>query len=225
MLGEASGAGEALEILARTREILARTRSRLVLTEVHLDSRNAGLRLCTELKQSADPPLVVVHTADNDPEMITSCLTAGADGFIHKSSEPEALVETLISATRGRRPWVLGRVSERVSGRASGLDVRPELTGRENEVLRLLLARLSNQEIAEELHLAHQTVKNYAHSVMHKLGVSSRRQLLGLAQGDGYGEDRESTAARVPDSREPRDHRRWHPELPGTPRDRLTTGA
>lgn len=52
------------------------------------------------------------------------------------------------------------------------------MTRREEEVLGLVLRRWSNDEIAQELFLAPQTVKNYVSRVLAKLGVSSRRELF-----------------------------------------------
>ena len=64
-----------------------------------------------------------------------------------------------------------------------------ELTWREQEVLLLLAERLSNREIAEQLHLAETTVKDYVSSILSKLYVKNRRQAVTRATQLGLLED------------------------------------
>jgi DNA-binding NarL/FixJ family response regulator len=138
-----------------------------------------GVELCRLLKRMPAPPRVVMFAQDNDPGLIAACVVAGADGFVHKSAEPHLLLDAVDQVLRSKRPWVLGRAG------APRPDLAPEaprpascMTGREREVLDLLLRRLTNEEIAAELGVAGQTVKNHVSSVLQKLCVSSRKHLL-----------------------------------------------
>ncbi|MGI5469999.1 response regulator transcription factor [Streptomyces sp. CA-132043] len=163
---------------AETRdECLALCRRRpvdTVVTSVDLMWARDGIALCRELKQLPKPPDVIIVSVRNEPDVITDCLEAGADGFVHLSAQPQQLVQA-VEATmrRGRPPWFLG---DRIESRAR----RPvsDLTVREQQVLALLLRRYSNEEIAAELQLAHQTVKNYVSRVLRKRGMSGRKELF-----------------------------------------------
>ncbi|WP_165988980.1 response regulator transcription factor [Streptomyces sp. YIM 98790] len=153
----------------------------VVLLELHLPTARQGLALCRALKNLALPPRVIFFTADNTPDAVADSVAVGADAFIHKSIAPRELGDAVVRTSTGRPTWWLGD--------DYGADHRPVaaaraeelMTEREKEVLALLLQRLTNEEIARDLSLAHQTVKNYVSSVLGKLGVPSRRHLF--AQG------------------------------------------
>nr|MYR36751.1 hypothetical protein [Streptomyces sp. SID4944] len=112
------------------------------------------------------------------PRRVVDCIRSGAAGFVHESCPPESIVHGLHDVLRGRSFWHLGADSpppERGKLRPVGAS---KLSRREEEVFGLLLRRCSNEEIAQELDLTHQTVKNYASRVFHKVGVSGRKELF-----------------------------------------------
>jgi len=167
--------GEAAD-LSGGMQVIHRTGPGIVLTEAHLKKDREGVRLCSRLKAQPDSPFVIVHTGDNSARIVAECLAAGVDGFVHKSSEPEVLAETVMRTWRQSRAWFLGDADTTGSMYVNGA----RLTVREQEVLTLVLARLSNEEIAEQLHLARQTVKNYVCNIMRKMDVCTRRELFEL---------------------------------------------
>ena len=169
--------GEAADLSGALR-VIRRTGAGAVLTEAHLRTNGEGVRLCSQLKAQPDPPFVIVHTADNSARLVAECLAAGVDGFVHKSAEPEILAETVMRVSRQSRAWFLGEADPGKAVDVKGL----RLTVREQEVLTLVMARLSNVEIAEQLHLARQTVKNYVCSVMRKMDIGTRRELFELVR-------------------------------------------
>jgi DNA-binding NarL/FixJ family response regulator len=162
-------------------------RAHIVVTEVHLRAQNEGLGLCRKIKHLTHQPRGVVYTAERSAQIIADCVAARADSFVHKSVEPEELVEAVWATRLDRRSWLLGD--------EAADDVRPEalpvryLTDREQQVLALLVRRLTNEEICAELHLAPQTVKNHVSSVLRKVGFRSRRELVtlpGAARGSQW---------------------------------------
>ncbi|GGV32920.1 DNA-binding response regulator [Kitasatospora herbaricolor] len=171
------------------------TRADIVITDCDLRKPRDGLRLGRHLKDSRRPPMVLVYSEHNDPDVVFECLEGAADSFVHRSVEPETLVEAVRRLATGRPTWItsdqnaldgLGAAAHPAwpAGDAQpGRDMLTEsMTVREREVLELLLRRYSNDEIATHLHLARQTVKNYVSTVMQKLEVSSRRELHGWAR-------------------------------------------
>ncbi|MFD7169296.1 response regulator transcription factor [Streptomyces violascens] len=167
VVGEAESRDECLA-LCRRRPVDA------VVTGVDLMWARDGIALCRQVKQLPQPPDVILVSVRNEPDVVTDCLEAGADGFVHLSAQPEQLVQAVeATVRRGRAPWFIG---DRMQGR--GRHPTSDLTAREQQVLALLLRRYTNEEIAEELQLAHQTVKNYVSQVLRKRGMSGRRELF-----------------------------------------------
>jgi PAS domain S-box-containing protein len=86
------------------------------------------------------------------------------------------LFVVLATSRRGRRP---------TAGAAGGEATNAGLTPRELEVIRLVALGLSGREIAQELHLANDTVRTHVRNAMTKLGARSRAQLVAKTLGDG----------------------------------------
>jgi DNA-binding NarL/FixJ family response regulator len=169
-------------------------RPELVVLDVHLEGRRSGPDLCRALKDSPVGPAVLVLAARAAAEEITAMYLAGADSFVDQTTPPGELVASVRATLGGRRVWVPHPVSglhplspHGVHGRQSdeprehppSEHLAPEhLTPREREVLGLLLQRLTNAEIADELHLGMPTVKTHVSAVLRKLGLTRRLDLF-----------------------------------------------
>lgn len=158
-------------------ELVRRLHADIVISDVDLEHRGDGLALCRQAKRLPVPPTVLIFTGADDPSVVAACLASGADGFVHRTASPERLLQAVDTLAAGRPVWYL-REHPLEAAREEGPSRVPGLTGREQQVLGLLLGRYSNEEIASELHLARQTVKNHVSSVLHKIGVASRKELL-----------------------------------------------
>jgi DNA-binding NarL/FixJ family response regulator len=171
-VGKANTAQDALDQCARPGPDL-------VITDVDLGRAREGIWLCRRVKQLPDAPLVLMFSSTKEASTIVECIRSGADGFVHRSATQDVVVSALREMLAARSSWFFGD-DEQPPVEIEGLDRRAVdvLTGREREVLALLLRRYSNHEIAADLFLAQQTVKNYVSSVLQKLGFSSRGQLL-----------------------------------------------
>ena len=154
-----------------------------------LDGIEATRRLC------ADPGwtgrVIVLTTFDGD-ENVWDALSAGASGFVLKTTSAEELVQAVRTVAAGREllaPEVTRRlVREFVSRPRPGARPRPlaDLTKREAEVLRLVAAGRSNADIALEMFLAESTVKTHINRLFAKLGVRDRVQAVVLAYESGF---------------------------------------
>ncbi|MEU3269553.1 response regulator transcription factor [Saccharomonospora sp. NPDC006951] len=147
----------------------------LVVADIAERGQSAGLRLCHHVKKEWRTR-VLVFSADASPPAIAAVLNAGADSFVHKSVSPERFTEAVGRTIAGDRQWLLGNSVEQPVPELSVAGAG--LTDREKEVLGLMLQRRSNDEIAQELFLAVQTVKNYASRVLRKIGFPNRRALF-----------------------------------------------
>ncbi|WP_092528512.1 response regulator [Amycolatopsis arida] len=130
---------------------------------------------------------VVVLTSYDLDEYVYEALRAGASGFLLKDCEPFELVHGVRVAARGDAliaPSVTARlVAEfaRRPRRARPNTAFDALTDREREVADLVVAGLSNEEIAERLVVSPATVKTHVSRTLTKLGVRDRVQLIVLA--------------------------------------------
>jgi two-component system, NarL family, invasion response regulator UvrY len=125
---------------------------------------------------------VLVFSMHVSPDFALAALRAGALGYVTKSSPPDVLLRA-IADVLARRQVLSPDIAQtlalaRLSGRRRALE---ELTPREFDVLCLLIAPASVQEIAQRLHLSAKTVHNVHYQIKSKLGVDSDIELTRLA--------------------------------------------
>lgn len=125
---------------------------------------------------------VVMLTASSDEGVLAAALDAGCAGFVTKSESLTAVIGAIRGAATGEAvitPSLLARLLPRLAQRGKGRN--PDLTKREQEVLRLIVQGKTNKEIADELVLARDTVRNHVASILSKLGVHSKLQAAAIA--------------------------------------------
>jgi DNA-binding NarL/FixJ family response regulator len=143
----------------------------------------------------ADPALtgtkvIILTTFDLDDE-VYGALRAGASGFLVKDTEPTELIHAVRVVERGDAllsPSVTRRLISEFAGRTPQPPPSPRLgslTEREREVMQLVAAGLSNDEIAAKLVLSPSTAKTHVSRIMTKLSVRDRAQLVVLAYESG----------------------------------------
>ncbi|WIV61300.1 response regulator [Amycolatopsis nalaikhensis] len=134
--------------------------------------------------------VVILTTFDLD-EDVYGALRAGASGFLVKDTEPEELIHAVRVVSRGDAllaPSITRRLISEFAARVTRPAPPPaldRLTDREREVLTLVAAGLSNDEIARELTLSPATAKTHVSRIMTKTGTRDRAQLVVLAYESG----------------------------------------
>lgn len=149
-----------------------------------MDLRMPGVDGITATRQvlSARPEskILIITTFDDDDHLYPA-LAAGAAGFLVKDTTPADLVAAIRRTATGDftlSPHLLQRlVSRAVDARPVVGSAAVALTAREEDVLPLVVEGLSNQEIADRLHLGITTVKTHVANLMSKLGAQNRVQL------------------------------------------------
>jgi DNA-binding NarL/FixJ family response regulator len=136
---------------------------------------------------------VLILTTFGLDEYIIEALRAGASGFLLKDAPVDELLSAVRAVAAGDAqlsPAVTKRLLNQVARRlpaAVDHDPKqlPELTAREQEVLRLLAVGMSNGEIAEALVVSEATVKTHVSNVLAKLGLRDRVQAVIYAYENG----------------------------------------
>jgi DNA-binding NarL/FixJ family response regulator len=139
---------------------------------------------------------LVVLGGDDDDASIVGAVEIGATGHVPELARPHELVAVIRAVADGDdplraelagRPDLVERIVEdvRVQLLADRRPVNP-LSPREIEVLQLVATGLRNREIAEQMELSEQTVKNHLRSILHKLGVPNRTAAVLYAVRQGW---------------------------------------
>ena len=154
----------------------------------------------------ADPDTAEVRVlmlgASEEDEDVFSSLRAGASGFLLRDAEPAELVAGVRAVAAGQAALSPGAVRLVVAELASQPDPRlpgpeqlDELTAREREVMALVAAGLSNDQIADHLTISWATAKTHVSRALTKLNARDRAQLVTLAYESGLVLPRQPTAA------------------------------
>jgi DNA-binding NarL/FixJ family response regulator len=184
VVGEAADGKEALEQAYALQPDV-------ILMDINLPG-NSGLQATSQLLESLPEIRVVVITGYDEPEQIYHSLRAGAAAFCSKDMPPESLIRTVHAVNEGMvviqrqilseqeaEEWIQKR-DARFGKRLSENDNTAEsvLTPREMEILEMICHGASNKDIARELGISYQTVKNHVTAILHKLNVKDRTQAV-----------------------------------------------
>jgi NarL family two-component system response regulator LiaR len=123
---------------------------------------------------------VVMLTAALTPTSLLQAMQAGASGCLLKDTRPSGIRTAIQEAIEGR-VHLSAQATELLVTQMQPLGSYDPLSEREGEVLQLLAAGCSNQEIMQRLHIAEATVKAHVRHILSKLGVQSRTQAVLVA--------------------------------------------
>jgi DNA-binding NarL/FixJ family response regulator len=165
----------------------------VVLVDVALPGIDA-VELMRRLALDADASgaRVLILSGSEQDEEVFSSLRAGASGFLRRDLEPAELIGAVRTVAAGNAvlsPRVVRRVIAEIASQPDpGLplpDQLDDLTAREREVMALVAAGLSNDQIAEHLVVTRATAKTHVSRALGKVGARSRAQLVTLAYETG----------------------------------------
>lgn len=171
-------------------EMVKRYQLDVVLLDVGLPGIG-GIEACRQIKQQNPSLPTLVLTSHSQKSLITRLIEAGASGYCLKGIAAEALILAIRSVATGASWWDRTATTEIratfenhsvVSDAATHEDKTTlPLTQREQEILALIAAGKSNQEIAATLYITSGTVRVHVHTIIQKLGVRDRTQAAVLA--------------------------------------------
>ena len=150
-----------------------------------------GVQATSRLRASHPQVGVVVLTMSEEDSTVLDAVRAGARGYLLKGAEPDEIMRAIRTVASGG--VVFGAVlATRIAdffaaAPASAMSPFPNLTARESEVLDLVAAGLSNQQIAARLFLSQKTVRNHVSAVLTKLQATDRPDAIVRAREAGLG--------------------------------------
>jgi DNA-binding NarL/FixJ family response regulator len=163
-------------------ESVTKHRPDVVLMDLRMPGVD-GLTAIERITAFRHPPVIVALTTFDADHYVIRALSAGAVGFLLKSTPPEDLINlvrvaadghTVLSPAATRR--LLATATDQQAARDRRLAAIADLTGREAEVLACLGEGLSNAQIGARLHLAEATVKGYVSRLLASLQCANRTQ-------------------------------------------------
>ncbi|WP_082097150.1 response regulator transcription factor [Demequina silvatica] len=166
--------------------LAARERPDVVLMDIRMPGVD-GLTATREIVAAGVPTRVLVLTTFEVDEYVFEAMRSGASGFVLKRVPPAELIESIRVVASGQSllfPASTRAVIERFA--TAGSQRLPDLTEREQDVLRALARGRSNGEIASELFVSVETVKSHVASILMKLGVRDRTQAVIVAYESGF---------------------------------------
>ncbi len=177
VVGEAGDGDAALRVIAEVRPDV-------VLVDIRLPTSN-GIDLARRIASDFPGTTVLILSAYDDENYVRAALAAGVAGYLLKTMPSDELVRSIREACEGIGHLATGPLGPVGHGeKASGSTAdggTPRLTGREQEVVRLVARGMSNKAIARQLGISPRTVEGHVNHVFDKLNTSSRTELVHYA--------------------------------------------
>ncbi|MFZ3079955.1 MAG: response regulator transcription factor [Bellilinea sp.] len=180
LVGEASGGVEAIELVTRLEpDILV-----LDLSMPDVD----GITVTRRIKQSGHETHVLILTVHEDEGLLREAIRVGASGYVLKRAAEAELVSAIHTVHQGKLyvdPVLVLSVLTEPSEKPTAPRSDIPLTGRELDVLKYVAQGFTNKQISEELLISMRTVEGHRASLLEKLDLHSRAELVRYAKQRG----------------------------------------
>ena len=182
--------GEAEDGLAVLRQA-AEFQPDIILMDINMPGLS-GIEATHRIKDISPNTRVLALTVHEDEGMLREMIRAGAYGYIIKRAVESELIQAIQIVSQGYmyvHPSLTSSLVKGLSPHASqDSTVTEELTPREKDVLLLLARGHTNRQIAEKLNLSPRTIEGHRSSLVSKLGISSRVELMNYVESHGIKE-------------------------------------
>ncbi len=185
LVGEASDGAEAVQ---KAGESLPD----VVLMDIRMP-KSSGIEACREMKEVAPSAKIVMLTISDEEEDLFEAIRAGASGYLLKDI-PLDEVADVVRAVHGGQSLINPSMAAKLLTEFAALARReqeeqqaaeqvpaPKLTDREMQVLKLVAKGMNNRDIAKELFISENTVKNHVRNILEKLQIHSRMEAVMIA--------------------------------------------
>ena len=178
LVGEASDGAEAVE---RAQELMPD----VVLMDVRMPKRS-GIEAAGEIKDLLPHVKILMLTISDDEADLYDAIKAGASGYLLKEIPIEEVADAIRGVWAGQSrisPSMASKLLTEFASMSKQSTDRPQmpaprLTDREMEVLRLVAQGMNNRDIAKELFISENTVKNHIRNILEKLHLHSRMEAV-----------------------------------------------
>ena len=178
IVGEASDGAEAIR---RTEELLPD----VVLMDIRMP-RRSGIEACTAIKEIVPSTKIVILTISDEESDLYEAVRAGANGYLLKDVPGEEIADGIRAVAGGQSlisPSMASKLLSEFAAMIKKNEERPQmpvprLTDRELQVLKLVARGMANKEIAVELFISENTVKNHVRNILEKLQLHSRMEAV-----------------------------------------------
>jgi DNA-binding NarL/FixJ family response regulator len=162
--------------------LVERLQPDVLLLDMEMPGKS-GVDVASELQAAGASVRILVLSAYDDDQYISSLLAKGAVGYLTKDQAPEAIVEAVRGVARGEDGWFSRRAAAQIAAlaRKENTSTALDLTEREEEVLTMLAQGWTNTRIANEMTVSERTVRFHLSNIYDKLGVSSRAEAIAWA--------------------------------------------
>jgi DNA-binding NarL/FixJ family response regulator len=186
LVGQASDGTEAVEKAAESLPDV-------VLMDIRMP-RSSGIEACRAMKEAAPSAKIVILTISDEEEDLFEAIRAGASGYLLKDIPLDEVADTVRAVHGGQsliNPSMAGKLLTEFAALAKRDDddtdrgpqdvPAPRLTEREMQVLKLVARGMNNRDIAKELFISENTVKNHVRNILEKLQIHSRMEAVMVA--------------------------------------------
>jgi two-component system NarL family response regulator len=183
VVGQASDGSEAVE---KAGESLPD----VVLMDIRMP-RSSGIEACRAMKEVVPSAKIVMLTISDEEEDLFEAIRAGASGYLLKDLPLDEVAETVRAVHGGQsliNPSMAGKLLTEFAtlAKRNGQErvqqvPPPRLTDREMQVLKLVARGMNNRDIAKELFISENTVKNHVRNILEKLQIHSRMEAVMVA--------------------------------------------
>jgi DNA-binding NarL/FixJ family response regulator len=178
VVGEAGDGAEAVQRAADTVPDI-------VLMDVRMPKRG-GIDACTAIKDAVPSAKIIMLTISDEEADLYDAIKAGASGYLLKEISIEEVAAAIRAVNEGQSlisPSMASKLLTEFASMIKRTDDRqqvptPRLTEREMEVLKLVAKGLNNRDIAKQLFISENTVKNHIRNILEKLQLHSRMEAV-----------------------------------------------
>jgi two-component system, NarL family, response regulator DegU len=168
-------------------------------------AESKGFKIIRAIRDRLPESKVIAITGNYCDAIVFQVLKAQANACIRKDVSSEELLRTIQQVAEGENPIKMNLIDspsltnqiilhlQRMIEEKENQDLSATLTIREREILFHLARGLMNREIAQELGISQQTIKNHVTSILHKLKVNSREKAVNVAENKGLLDKTENT--------------------------------
>lgn len=144
----------------------------------------SGFEIAAIVRKKYPDIKIIALTNINILVQVKKMLQQGCMGYLLKDTSPETLILAIETVHKGRQ-YLSDEIQLELQQQLAGVILKPQVTRREKEILKLIVDEYTNQQIADTLYLSLRTVENHRNNLLQKLGVKNTAGLVKIALTEG----------------------------------------